>query len=161
MAAVGAASAVGLFVAAQVPPLRQDLLRLVPEGAGPDEARREKSWFKVDFIAESDGRKVHTRVSGGDPGYTETAKMLAESALCLAYDENPKVAGQVTTAEAMGRTYRPPDQRRDEVRELQLSPAGPGARGVGRGRRAHEVGPVVFRMPEPDLLPIVDDDQST
>ncbi len=74
----------------------------MPQGAGPDEARRDKSWFKVDFIAESDGRKVHTRVSGGDPGYTETAKMLAESALCLAYDENPKVAGQVTTAEAMG-----------------------------------------------------------
>ena len=102
MAAVGAASVAGLFTAAQVPPLRRGLLKLVPQGAGPDEARRDKSWFKVDFIAESDGRKVHTRVSGGDPGYTETAKMLAESALCLAYDENPKVAGQVTTAEAMG-----------------------------------------------------------
>jgi saccharopine dehydrogenase (NAD+, L-glutamate forming) len=102
VAAVGAASVAGLFSAAQVPPLRRGLLKLVPQGAGPDEARRDKSWFKVDFIAESDGRKVHTQVSGGDPGYTETAKMLAESALCLAYDENPKVAGQVTTAEAMG-----------------------------------------------------------
>jgi saccharopine dehydrogenase (NAD+, L-glutamate forming) len=27
---------------------------------------------------------VRTRVSGGDPGYGETAMMLAESALCLA-----------------------------------------------------------------------------
>ena len=45
---------------------------------------------------------MHTRVSGGDPGYTETAMMLAESALCLAFDENPDVAGQVTTAQAMG-----------------------------------------------------------
>jgi short subunit dehydrogenase-like uncharacterized protein len=44
---------------------------------------------------------VHTRVSGGDPGYTETAKMLAESALCLALDDNPKTSGQVTTATAM------------------------------------------------------------
>ena len=45
---------------------------------------------------------VHTRVSGGDPGYAETAKMLAESALCLAFDDNPETAGQVTTAVAMG-----------------------------------------------------------
>ena len=40
---------------------------------------------------------------GGDPGYTETAKMLAESAMCLAFDELPSVAGQSTTAVAMGR----------------------------------------------------------
>ena len=39
----------------------------------------------------------------GDPGYDETAKMLSESALCLAYDDVPKVAGQTTTAVAMGR----------------------------------------------------------
>ena len=36
-----------------------------------------KSWFTVDFVGEAGGRTVHTRVSGGDPGYTETAKMLA------------------------------------------------------------------------------------
>ncbi len=36
------------------------------------------------------------------PGYDETAKMLAESALCLAFDDNPPTAGQVTTAQAMG-----------------------------------------------------------
>ena len=42
-----------------------------------------------------------TEVSGGDPGYGETAKMLAESALCLAFDANPEVAGNVTTATAM------------------------------------------------------------
>jgi saccharopine dehydrogenase (NAD+, L-glutamate forming) len=45
---------------------------------------------------------VRTRVSGGDPGYDETAKMLAESALCLAFDDNPPTAGQVTTAQTMG-----------------------------------------------------------
>jgi saccharopine dehydrogenase (NAD+, L-glutamate forming) len=43
-----------------------------------------------------------TQVSGGDPGYTETAKMLAESGLCLARDELPPRAGQLTTATAMG-----------------------------------------------------------
>ena len=41
-------------------------------------------------------------MSGGDPGYGETAKMLAESALCLAFDDNPPTSGQVTTAQAMG-----------------------------------------------------------
>ena len=41
-------------------------------------------------------------MSGGDPGYTETAKMLSESALCLAYDDLPETSGQVTTAQAMG-----------------------------------------------------------
>jgi short subunit dehydrogenase-like uncharacterized protein len=45
---------------------------------------------------------VATEVSGGDPGYGETAKMLAESALCLAHDELPPTAGQVTTAVAVG-----------------------------------------------------------
>ena len=74
----------------------------IKQGEGPDEARRAKSWFTVDFVGEGDGRTVHTRVSGGDPGYGETAKMLAESALCLAFDDNPTTAGSVTTAQAMG-----------------------------------------------------------
>lgn len=45
---------------------------------------------------------MFTEVAGGDPGYGETAKMLAESALCLAHDALPEVAGQLTTAVAMG-----------------------------------------------------------
>jgi short subunit dehydrogenase-like uncharacterized protein len=45
-------------------------------------------------------------VAGGDPGYDETAKMLSESALCLALDDLPKTAGQVTTAVALGPALR-------------------------------------------------------
>jgi len=101
-AAGGMAGAGAIGVAAQVPPLRRFLLGKVKQGEGPGESRRAKSWFTVDFVAEGDGRTIHTRVSGGDPGYTETAKMLAESALCLLLDDNPDVAGSVTTAEAMG-----------------------------------------------------------
>jgi short subunit dehydrogenase-like uncharacterized protein len=41
-------------------------------------------------------------VAGGDPGYGETAKIISEAARCLAYDELPQTAGQVTTAVAMG-----------------------------------------------------------
>jgi short subunit dehydrogenase-like uncharacterized protein len=101
-AAGGIVGLLGLVAAAQVGPVRRWLGRKVPQGEGPDEARRATSWFRVDFIAEGDGRKVHTRVSGGDPGYGETAKMLAESGLCLALDDNPPSAGSVTTAVAMG-----------------------------------------------------------
>jgi short subunit dehydrogenase-like uncharacterized protein len=92
----------GLAVAAQVPPLRRFLLSRLPQGEGPSEERRARSYFSVRFIGEGGGRKVFTEVRGGDPGYTETAKMLAESALCLAFDDNPQTAGQVTTAVAMG-----------------------------------------------------------
>lgn len=99
----GAVVGVGaLAAAAQVKPVRRLLGSRVPVGQGPSEERRAKTWFTVDFVGESAGRTVRTRVSGGDPGYTETAKMLAESALCLALDDNPVTAGQVTTAQAMG-----------------------------------------------------------
>lgn len=101
--AVGGAVGVGgLALAMQVPPLRAKLGERVKQGTGPSEDRREKSWFTVDFVAECGDRKIHTLVSGGDPGYTETAKMLAESALCLAFDTLPETSGSVTTAVAMG-----------------------------------------------------------
>lgn len=101
-AAGGAVGVSALTLASQVPPLRNALLKRIPQGEGPSESQRERSWFTVDFVASSGGTSVHTRVSGGDPGYSETAKMLAESALCLALDENPVTSGQVTTATAMG-----------------------------------------------------------
>ena len=47
-----------------------------------------------------------TEVAGGDPGYTETSKMIGEAALCLAFDDLPVTAGQVTTASAMGPALR-------------------------------------------------------
>jgi short subunit dehydrogenase-like uncharacterized protein len=101
--AVGGMGAVGaLMVGAQVPPLRRFLMSRLPQGEGPNEARREKHWFSVRFVGEGGGRRVETEVSGGDPGYTETAVMLSESAMSLAFDDNPTSAGQVTTAVAMG-----------------------------------------------------------
>ena len=98
----GATTVAALGLAAQVPPVRRALLGRIRPGDGPDATRRARSWFTVDFIGEGGGQTVRTRVSGGDPGYDETAKMLAESALCLAFDDNPPTAGQVTTAAAMG-----------------------------------------------------------
>ena len=101
--AVGGAVGVGAVgLAAQIKPVRDSMLKHIKQGDGPDAARRAKSWFHVDFVGEGGGQVVHARVSGGDPGYDETAKMLAESALSLAFDDNPPTAGQVTTAQAMG-----------------------------------------------------------
>jgi short subunit dehydrogenase-like uncharacterized protein len=95
---VGAALAL-----AQLPPTRKLLLKTQRSpGEGPSEEVRAKSWFKVTFVGEGGGKRVVTEVSGGDPGYGETSKMLAESGLCLAFDELPETSGQVTTAAAMG-----------------------------------------------------------
>ena len=98
----GAVVMSGLGLASQLKLTRDLLMKWYPAGDGPDSERRERSWFTVDFVGEAGGETVHTRVTGGDPGYTETAMMLAESGLCLAFDDNPDVAGQVTTAQAMG-----------------------------------------------------------
>ncbi|MFF3209846.1 saccharopine dehydrogenase family protein [Streptomyces sp. NPDC002886] len=101
--AVGGTAAIGGVAAlAQIPPVRQWLADRWEPGQGPDAERRARSWFSVRFVGEGGGRRVFTEVSGGDPGYGETAKMLAESALCLAYDALPERSGQLTTAVAMG-----------------------------------------------------------
>lgn len=105
-AAAGALGAVALGSAAQVPPLRKLLATRVPAGTGPSEEKRARSWFTVDVVGEGGGRRVHTRVSGGDPGYSETAVMLAEAAISLLRDDNPETSGQVTTAVAMGPRLR-------------------------------------------------------
>jgi short subunit dehydrogenase-like uncharacterized protein len=101
--AVGLVAGVGGVVAlAQLPPTRNLLLRLKDPGDGPSPEERAKAWFKVRFRGEGGGRRIVTEVTGGDPGYSETSKMLAESALCLAHDDLPDRAGQLTPAVAMG-----------------------------------------------------------
>ncbi|MGW3987184.1 saccharopine dehydrogenase family protein [Streptomyces sp. NPDC004830] len=102
VAAGGVAALGALVAAAQVPPARRWLSDRLKPGDGPDAQKRARSWFSVRFVGEGGGRRVFTEVSGGDPGYDETAKMLGESALCLALDDLPRTAGQVTTAVAMG-----------------------------------------------------------
>ena len=97
VAAVG-----GIFAGAQFKLTRDQLLKLISPGEGPDAAQREKGWFKVCFIGEGGGKRVVTEVAGGDPGYGETAKMLGESALCLAFDKLPRQGGVITPAQAMG-----------------------------------------------------------
>jgi short subunit dehydrogenase-like uncharacterized protein len=103
----GSVVGVGLLaVAAQIPPARNAILSRIKTGEGPSEERRAKSWFKARFVGEGGGKRVVTEVSGGDPGYDETAKMLSECALSLALDPLPETSGQVTTASAMGPALR-------------------------------------------------------
>lgn len=106
LAAVGA-TVVGLGAVAglaRLAPTRALLARLRPPGSGPSEARRARSWFKVSFIGRAGDSQVITEVSGGDPGYDETARMAGETALCVALqrDRFPRTAGVLTTAAACG-----------------------------------------------------------
>ncbi|WP_433649535.1 saccharopine dehydrogenase family protein [Micromonospora zamorensis] len=97
--AVGLGAVVGLV---KLPPSRRWLLGRLASGQGPTAEQRAASWFRVRFVGTGGGQRVVTEVAGGDPGYDETAKMLGESALCLALDGLPRTAGQVTPVTAMG-----------------------------------------------------------
>jgi short subunit dehydrogenase-like uncharacterized protein len=100
---VGLVAGVGsLLAASQIRFAREKLLKLKQPGQGPSAEKRGKSWFRVIFVGRGGGKTVRCEVSGGDPGYGETSKMLAESALCLAQDTLPKAAGCLTPVQAMG-----------------------------------------------------------
>lgn len=101
---VGGAGA--LMAAAQLPPARNWLMKRKQSGEGPNEAQRRKGWFRVRFFGEGGGRSVIVDVTGGDPGYGETSRMLGESVLCTAFDALPPRAGQLTPAAAMGDALR-------------------------------------------------------
>jgi short subunit dehydrogenase-like uncharacterized protein len=83
---------------------RKLLGRALTPGTGPSEAERARSWFKLRFRARHADGELTCEVRGGDPGYTETAKMLAESALCLAVDRArlPARSGVLTPVCAFG-----------------------------------------------------------
>jgi short subunit dehydrogenase-like uncharacterized protein len=105
--AVGAGTGLACVAAlAQLPPTRNLLLKAISAGDGPSPERRERSWFKVRFTGEGGGRRVVTEVAGGDPGYDETAMMLAQTGLSLAFDDVAPTAGQVTPAQALGEALR-------------------------------------------------------
>jgi short subunit dehydrogenase-like uncharacterized protein len=72
-------------------------------GEGPSEQSRAQGHWKTRYIAEPGGdHQIY--VAGdraGDPGYASTAKMLGESALCLALDELTAPGGCLTPSVAM------------------------------------------------------------
>jgi short subunit dehydrogenase-like uncharacterized protein len=101
-----AGGTLGAIALSQLGVTRRLLLDRLSPGDGPSPERRARSSFVVRFVGEGGGQRVITEVSGGDPGYDETAKMIGEAALCLAEDKLPELAGQLTSAVAMGAALR-------------------------------------------------------
>lgn len=80
-------------------------------GEGPSKQQQDNGFFELHVVAKTEsGKKITGRIAGNkDPGYGETAVMLAESAMCLAKDTEGKDAiperyGVLTPATAMGMT---------------------------------------------------------
>jgi short subunit dehydrogenase-like uncharacterized protein len=128
---VGAGAGLGVAgLAARTRAGRAMLERFLPSpGEGPDAATRARSRFAVTVIAkafgahEDDDRTAVVRVSGGDPGYGETSRMLAHAALTLAGDERPDARGVVTPAVGLGVPYRRRLEQAGISFELLESPA--------------------------------------
>jgi short subunit dehydrogenase-like uncharacterized protein len=97
----------GIAALAQVPASRSWLLERRGSGEGPSADRRARNRFEVHFFGERGSSKSEVVVTGKDPGYDETAKMLAEAALCLAYDDGkrPNRSGVLTPVLALGDAY--------------------------------------------------------
>jgi len=109
--ATGVTAGLGAFFAASaLPPTRAILERtfLPAPGEGPSEKTRERGFFRAEVVGtgrDGSGRefRVRGRIAGhGDPGYAATARMLAESALCLAGDARHGGGGVLTPSTAMG-----------------------------------------------------------
>jgi short subunit dehydrogenase-like uncharacterized protein len=102
----------GAFVVSlRLPVIKGLVHRFLPKpGEGPNQEQRERGFFVMRLIAkglDKDGQPLtlYGRVEGKqDPGYGETAKMLSESALCLALDQDklPEGGGVLTPSTAMG-----------------------------------------------------------
>ena len=113
---VGFAKATGLATALRVGmaamaigPLRRAVASRLPAPRdGPSKQAREAGYWDVRLLAEhptDPGNNLRARLTGDrDPGYGSTAKMLAESAVCLARDPLASQGGIHTPASAMGDT---------------------------------------------------------
>jgi short subunit dehydrogenase-like uncharacterized protein len=104
----------GLFIGLiSLPPTRRLLEATVlpGPGEGPSAEVREAGYFYTNMLGKisNDPAPGETWLKASikgvnDPGYGETAKMLGESALCLALDDLPTGGGILTPAVALGMT---------------------------------------------------------
>jgi len=105
---------------------RAILKRVMPSpGTGPSAAVRAKSWFQIRFVGETvQGNYLSGIFAGGDPGYTETAKMVSNAAICLVdADKLPLPGGVLTSASSMGETLI--TRLKDADMELKVEPFTP------------------------------------
>ncbi|HJL16627.1 MAG TPA: saccharopine dehydrogenase NADP-binding domain-containing protein [Sandaracinaceae bacterium LLY-WYZ-13_1] len=90
----------GVVAGSALPPVRVLLKKRLPKpGEGPSAEQREKGFFRVRLVAKGRDEAGNPATLRGlvegqnDPGYGETAKMLGESAVCLALDGASLEAG--------------------------------------------------------------------
>jgi short subunit dehydrogenase-like uncharacterized protein len=105
-AALAAGTGGGMALMA-VGPIRRAIARFLPQpGEGPSKEVRESGYFDLRLFAEhphDKGKSLYAKVTGDrDPGYGSTAKMLAESAVCLALDPPGTGGGFWTPASGLG-----------------------------------------------------------
>ena len=62
---------------------RNCLRSFIPSGHGPNAEKRKKHFFELKIFAKTKNENIITTVSGGDPGYGETAKFISEMALTI------------------------------------------------------------------------------
>ena len=102
-----------MVMAGSIGPIRRLFERFVlpSPGQGPDLNARKKGFFNLRFAGKTERYEaIETEVKGSeDPGYGTTARMLAESALCLAEnsfksDNRTSEGGFWTPATLLGNT---------------------------------------------------------
>lgn len=106
VAVVGVAGVAAGAAMARFAPTRRLLERAMPEpGEGPPPEVRARSSFRVTLLGAADDARVRIEVRGGDPGYDETSRMLAQAGRALVEDDLPVAAGALTPAVGLGRAY--------------------------------------------------------
>ena len=106
-AGVMAAGIAGVMIGSAFSPTRALLGKVLPApGEGPSPADQENGFYDLRFIGRTaGGESLMVKVVGDrDPGYGSTGKMLAQAAMCLAFD-TPKddfAGGFWTPASLMG-----------------------------------------------------------
>ncbi|ARN75570.1 saccharopine dehydrogenase family protein [Oceanicoccus sagamiensis] len=104
IAAVMVDKVMKIFVAATAMPLFKPLImKIMPApGEGPSPEAQAKGFYDIRFLGKTnDGQRIQTKLTGDrDPGYGSTAKIIAQSAVCLAKDisQQEKGGGFWTTA---------------------------------------------------------------
>lgn len=91
-------------------PVRRLLDAVLPSPSeGPSVEQMENGFFRTQLLGKIPAQNGQPEIwvkgkTGGkhDPGYAETAKMLSQSALCLAFDDLPPRGGILTPAAALG-----------------------------------------------------------
>ena len=94
----------GLAFALKRPRLRELLRKRAPQpGEGPSQEARDRGHWKTRYLGErGSDHLIYVASDRADPGYGSTAKMLGESALCLALDPLTSSGGVTTPSVAMG-----------------------------------------------------------